>query len=340
MNKWLVAASSLVFDPSHRKNPFRPGVLQALCHLTKAGYGLALTVTAREISSLKSTLLDSEFCAAWFTREGLSVVAVLPEGIPPRKTNLMTGAQFLARHPLLPGRDAVLSDTGLPLPDGFSPIPFHGNWATLVEHLLNSPRKVSLHRKTKETDIKVTLNADGTGKAHIHTGLAFFDHMLEQIARHGGVDLDVQVKGDLHVDEHHTVEDTGIAIGEALRKAVGDKRGLSRYGSAAIGKKGEPITVLLPMDEALAACALDFSGRAHLVFQGKFRRERVGDLPMEMVQHFFEAVTHNAQINLHLTVKGQNDHHQVEALFKAFARALRGALARKGNDLPSTKGVL
>jgi imidazoleglycerol-phosphate dehydratase/histidinol-phosphatase len=206
--------------------------------------------------------------------------------------------------------------------------------------VLSRPRRIEIHRKTKETDIHLILNPDGSGRSSIHTGIGFFDHMLEQVARHGGMDLKIECKGDLHIDAHHTVEDTGIALGEALRAAAGDKRGLARYGSSALGRKNEAISLLLPMDESLVSCALDFSGRAHFVFQGKFRREKVGDLPVDLVKHFFEAVVQNAGINLHLILRGENDHHQVEAAFKAFARSLRQALARSGHELPSTKGIL
>lgn len=340
LNKWLVAASSQVFDSADRRTPFKPGALRGLWSLAQGGFGFALTVGAKEAWAFRRTLLDADFRALWFSREGLTVLPLSLEGKPPKKSGLVSVAAFFADHPLSGDRDVVFSHSNLPLPTGFHPHPFHGDWGLAVGQILTSPRKVVLHRKTKETDLKVTLNPDGHGRSHIHTGLSFFDHMLEQIARHGGIDLDIHVKGDLEVDEHHTVEDTGIALGEALRKAVGDKRGLSRYGSSAVNKKGDAVALLLPMDEALASCALDFSGRSHLVFTARFRRERVGDLPLELVKHFFEAVTMNARINLHLTVKGENDHHQVEALFKAFARALRQALARSGNDLPSTKGVL
>ncbi len=162
----------------------------------------------------------------------------------------------------------------------------------------------------------------------IATGLPFFDHMLEQIGKHGGFALDIQAEGDLHIDEHHTIEDTGLALGQALREALGDKRGIGRYGFT------------LPMDETLASAALDFSGRPYFVFEGEFKRERVGDMPTELVPHFFRSLCDASGLNLNLQVRGDNDHHKVEACFKALARALRPALARQGTALPSTKGAL
>src|SRR5690606_35970094 len=162
----------------------------------------------------------------------------------------------------------------------------------------------------------------------IATGLPFFDHMLEQIGKHGGIALEVSVEGDLHIDEHHTVEDTALVLGQALRQALGDKRGIGRY------------RFTLPMDETLASVALDLGGRPYLVFEGAFRRERVGDLPTELVPHFFRSLCDAAAMNLHLTLRGDNDHHQVEAAFKALARALRQAVRREGSELPSTKGAL
>lgn len=204
------------------------------------------------------------------------------------------------------------------------------NWDEIRAFLCKPTKRVAtVERHTKETQIKVQLNLDGTGKADIHTGLGFFDHMLEQIARHGGVDLQIHAKGDLHVDEHHTIEDTALALGQALREALGDKRGLMRYG------------FLLPMDEALAQVALDFGGRPWLVWEADFRREKVGDMPTEMFFHFFKSLSDEARCNLNISVEGDNEHHKIEAIFKGFARALRMAKSRTDSDeLPSTKGVL
>jgi len=202
------------------------------------------------------------------------------------------------------------------------------DWTSIAHELADAPRRASVQRNTKETKIRVEVDLDRTAEPQTHTGLPFFDHMLEQIGKHGGFALRVQAEGDLHIDEHHTIEDTGLALGQALREALGDKRGIGRYGFT------------LPMDETLASAALDFSGRPYFVFEGEFKRERVGDMPTELVPHFFRSLCDAAGLNLHLSVRGDNDHHKVEACFKALARALRQALPRQGTALPSTKGAL
>jgi imidazoleglycerol-phosphate dehydratase/histidinol-phosphatase len=202
------------------------------------------------------------------------------------------------------------------------------DWNAIAHELADAPRRATVQRNTKETRIRVEVDLDRTAEPQTHTGLPFFDHMLEQIGKHGGFALSVQAEGDLHIDEHHTIEDTGLALGQALREALGDKRGIGRYGFT------------LPMDETLASAALDFSGRPYFVFNGEFKRERVGDMPTELVPHFFRSLCDAAGLNLHLRVHGDNDHHKVEACFKALARALRQALPRQGTALPSTKGAL
>ena len=202
------------------------------------------------------------------------------------------------------------------------------DWTGIAHELADAPRRAQVQRNTRETRISVELDLDRATEAEVSTGLPFFDHMLDQIGKHGGIALKVRAEGDLHIDEHHTIEDTGIALGQALKQALGDKRGIARYGFT------------LPMDETLASAALDFGGRPYLVFDGSFKRERVGDMPTELVEHFFRSVCDAAALNLNLRVEGENDHHKVEALFKAFARALRMAVRREGADLPSTKGVL
>jgi imidazoleglycerol-phosphate dehydratase/histidinol-phosphatase len=191
-------------------------------------------------------------------------------------------------------------------------------------------RKVDIVRKTKETDIRISLNLDGTGKSEISTGLKFFDHMLEQIAMHGGVELNINVKGDLSVDEHHTIEDTALALGKAFAQAIGDKKGMTRYGYC------------LPMDDCLAQAAIDFGGRPWLVWKVKFKRDYVGDVPTEMFYHFFKSFSDAAQINLNIQAKGDNEHHKIEAVFKAVARAIRMAIKTdfENVSLPSTKGML
>ena len=185
-------------------------------------------------------------------------------------------------------------------------------------------------RKTSETDIYVKINLDGTGKSSISTGLSFFDHMLDQLGRHSGMDVTIVTKGDLNVDEHHTIEDTGIAIGDALRKALGDKRGINRYG------------FYLPMDDSLCSVALDFGGRAWLVWDADFKREYVGDMPTEMFMHFFKSLSDSAAMNLNIKAEGVNEHHKIEGIFKAFARAIKMAIARDvlNGSIPSSKGVI
>ncbi len=202
------------------------------------------------------------------------------------------------------------------------------NWDEIYQFLKHPPRTAEVHRKTNETDIRIALNLDGSAKADIRTGLGFFDHMLEQIARHAGCDLHISVTGDLHIDEHHTVEDTALALGEAFLKALGDKKGIERYG------------FVLPMDDVLAQVALDFSGRNWLVWQAEFRREKIGKMPTEMFYHFFKSFTDTAKCNLNVQADGQNEHHKIEAIFKAFAKAIRMAIQRTSSRIPSTKGVL
>ncbi len=204
------------------------------------------------------------------------------------------------------------------------------NWEDIYTFLRGGARTVKHERKTNETDISIKLDLDGTGKADISTGLNFFDHMLDQIARHGGMDLDIVAKGDLHIDEHHTVEDTGIALGEAFSKAIGNKLGIERYGFC------------LPMDDCLAQVAIDFGGRNWIVWEAEFKRERVGDVPTEMFFHFFKSFSDAAKCNLNVKAEGENEHHKIEAIFKAFAKAIKMAVKRDAEKmvLPSTKGVL
>ncbi|MBD2721293.1 bifunctional histidinol-phosphatase/imidazoleglycerol-phosphate dehydratase HisB [Hymenobacter armeniacus] len=199
-----------------------------------------------------------------------------------------------------------------------------------IYHFLRYPARIAvIERNTNETHISVKLNLDGSGQTSIKTGLGFFDHMLEQLGRHSGVDMSISVKGDLHIDEHHTVEDTALALGTAFSQALGDKRGLARYG------------FLLPMDEALAQAAIDFSGRPWLVWEAEFRRERVGDLPTELFFHFFKSFTDNARATLNISCQGDNEHHKIEAIFKAVAKAIKMALQRDESvSIPSTKGIL
>jgi imidazoleglycerol-phosphate dehydratase / histidinol-phosphatase len=203
-------------------------------------------------------------------------------------------------------------------------------WEEIYNYLKLPERKITHVRTTKETDITVEINLDGSGKADIKTGLAFFDHMLEQIAKHGNIDLSINAKGDLYIDEHHTIEDTAITLGEAFSKALGDKRGIERYGFC------------LPMDDCLAQVALDFGGRNWIEWQAEFKREKIGDMPTEMFYHFFKSFSDASKCNLNIKVEGQNEHHKIESIFKAFAKAIKLAVKRDAGNmsLPSTKGVL
>ncbi len=227
--------------------------------------------------------------------------------------NLGCGAIYLGQAP--PEQPVLLHTT---------------SWERIYRFLVGRDRQVCLERSTNETRIQLTLNPDGSGTCHSRTGLGFFDHMLAQLARHARLDLDLRVAGDLHVDEHHTIEDTALALGEALRRAVGSKKGLNRYG------------FVLPMDEAQARVALDFSGRPWLVWQAAFHRERIGQVPTEMFAHFFKSLADAAGLTLHIQAEGENEHHKIEAIFKAVGRALAQALQRSDGDggIPSTKGWL
>jgi imidazoleglycerol-phosphate dehydratase/histidinol-phosphatase len=204
------------------------------------------------------------------------------------------------------------------------------DWEKIYEFLKLGLRTVTHTRTTKETDITISLNLDGTGKADISTNLGFFDHMLDQIARHGSIDLTVKAKGDLHIDEHHTIEDVGLALGEAMAKGLADKRGIERYGFC------------LPMDDCLAQAAIDFGGRNWLVWDAKFNREKIGEMPTEMFFHFFKSFSDAAKCNLNIKAEGENEHHKIEAIFKVFAKAIKMAVKRNPSNmqLPSTKGVL
>ncbi len=257
------------------------------------------------------------------------------EGLPTRKpgtamlTAYMDGSYDLAGSYVIGDRqtDARLAENlgcrSLILGDGM-------DWQKIAELLFAGERTASVRRTTKETDIEVRVCLDGNGKSDIQTGLGFFDHMLEQIAKHGMTDLYIRCQGDLHVDEHHTIEDVALALGECIRKALGDKRGIERYGYC------------LPMDDCLCQVALDLGGRPWLVWDAEFRREKVGEMPTEMFLHFFKSLSDSAAMNLNVKAEGQNEHHKIEGIFKAFARSLRMAVRRDVDhfQLPSSKGVL
>jgi imidazoleglycerol-phosphate dehydratase / histidinol-phosphatase len=203
------------------------------------------------------------------------------------------------------------------------------DWNAIASFLISQPRTATVIRNTNETKINITVNLDGTGQATIHTGLAFFDHMLMQLAKHGNIDLDIVVKGDLEVDEHHTIEDTAIALGEAVLQAMGTKKSMERYG------------FVLPMDDCLAQVAIDFGGRAWIVWNASFSREKIGEMPCEMFFHFFKSFSDAAKCNLNIKADGENEHHKIESIFKAWAKALKAAVAKNNSGaILSTKGVL
>ena len=204
------------------------------------------------------------------------------------------------------------------------------DWCRIYEFLKLGSRRIHHQRSTKETKITIDVNLDGSGHGSMHTGIGFFDHMLDQLARHGQMDLSIQAEGDLHIDEHHTIEDVGIALGEALGMALGDKRGIERYGFC------------LPMDDCLAQVAIDFGGRSWIVWEASFQREKIGSMPTEMFFHFFKSFSDAARCNLNIQASGANEHHKIEAIFKAFAKAIKMAVRRDIDhmQLPSTKGLL
>ena len=264
------------------------------------------------------------------------------ENKPTRKPGLGLVMHYLRDRGIDLANSAVVGDrdTDLQLAAnlgcrGFKLRPGPDTWASIVRELTGAGRRASVERSTKETRVRVDLDLDAVADPLAATGLGFFDHMLEQLGKHGGFALQVRCAGDLHIDEHHTVEDTALALGQALRQALGDKRGIDRYGdSAGTG------AITLPMDETLAGAAIDLSGRPYFVFDGSFPRAEVGGLATELVPHFFRSLCETSGMNLHLQVRGENTHHMVEACFKAVARALRQAVRRQGSELPSTKGAL
>lgn len=321
------------------------GVIPALLKLRDAGFefvivsnqdGLGTASFPRETFEPPQRLMEQVFASQGIRFAAMHFDPHRPaDNAPTRKPGIGMLLDYLRAGNLDFEASAVIGDreTDLELARnlgvrGFKLGPKDFDWPTLAHLLADAPRTASVERKTKETRIRVAVDLDREAAAEVATGLGFFDHMLEQIGRHGGFALTLTCAGDTHVDEHHTVEDCGLALGEALRKALGDKRGIGRYGFA------------LPMDETRAEALLDLSGRPYFVFEGSFGRDRVGDLPTEMVPHFFRSLSESLGANLHLKVAGENTHHQVEACFKATARALRMAIRREGSELPSTKGVL
>ncbi|MBD7924669.1 bifunctional histidinol-phosphatase/imidazoleglycerol-phosphate dehydratase HisB [Xanthomonas bonasiae] len=334
---------------AYEKLRFVQGVIPAMLKLRDAGYQFVIVTNQDGLGSeaYPQAAFDgpNDLMLQIFASQGIAFREVLvdrswpADNAPTRKPGIGLMLPYLQDRSIDWARSAMVGDriTDIQFAEnlrirGFQlkTEQFGGDWdwAGIAHELADAPRRARVQRDTKETRIAVEIDLDLARDPHCATGLPFFDHMLEQIGKHGGFALDVRAEGDLHIDEHHTIEDTGLALGQALRQALGDKRGIGRYGFT------------LPMDETLASAALDFSGRPYFVFEGEFRRERVGDMPTELVPHFFRSLCDAAGLNLHLRVHGDNDHHKVEACFKALARALRQAVRREGAALPSTKGVL
>jgi imidazoleglycerol-phosphate dehydratase/histidinol-phosphatase len=325
-----------------------PGVMAALAQLRDAGYRFVMITNQDGLGTPSLPEAEfrpvHEFILALFASQGIRFDAVLicphfpADGCDCRKPRTRLADEYLAGAPLDPARSAVIGDRATDLElarnlgiaalrverDGS---PDH-SWPAIARCLTERHRTATVTRTTRETDIRVAVDLDAEGPTRIATGIGFFDHMLEQVARHGGFALELDCRGDLAVDEHHTVEDTALALGQALRQALGDKRGIARYG------------FLLAMDEAEAQVALDLSGRAYFVWEGRFAREAVGGLPTELVPHFFRSLSDTLACALHLSVRGENTHHMVESCFKGVGRALRQALRVEGTQVPSSKGVL
>ena len=325
---------------------FFPGVFAALAKLQAAGYRLAMVTNQDGLGTDSFPLSDFErtqqFIVDSFASQGIvfDEIFVCPhrknDGCDCRKPKTSLVDRWVAERKIDLAASAMVGDRDTDLEFGRNlgvqafKLSLTGTpaetWPAIVASIV--AHRALIERVTRETAIKVSVDLDAEDPIHAQTGIGFFDHMLEQIAKHGGFALRLECQGDLQVDEHHTVEDCALALGEALRKALGDKRGIGRYG------------FLLPMDEARAQVAIDLSGRSYAVFEGKFSRDQVGGLPTELVPHFFRSLADSLGAAIHVSVTGDNTHHQVESCFKAVGRALRVALRREGEELPSTKGVL
>jgi len=325
-----------------------PGVVPALLELKRAGFDFVMVTNQDGLGtpSLPSEKFElaHRFILELFASQGIDFEAVFicphfkRDECACRKPKVGMVQQYLNAHPIDAARSYMIGDRDTDLEFAANlgiqglRIRLNGDaketWPAIVQRILGAARRAQVLRKTKETRVALEVDLSREGPSSVSTGLGFFDHMLEQIAKHGGFALDLKCTGDLHVDEHHTIEDCALALGQALREALGDKRGIARYG------------FLLAMDEAEAQVALDISGRPHFVWEGRFNRERVGDMPTELVPHFFRSLCESLGAALHLRVRGENSHHMIESCFKGVGRSLRQAIRLEGTELPSTKGVL
>lgn len=343
---------TLIWEPLDKqvdqltKVSLMPGVFPALMRLKEAGYQFVMITNQDGLGTDSFPQEDfrpvQDFVLELFASQGIVFrdIFICPhfedDGCKCRKPLPGHIANFLDQVAVDRSNSVVIGDreTDLEFAQNIGVIGYRladkdgQRWADIAREIVDKPRRGTVTRKTRETDISVAVDLDRETPVQISTGIGFFDHMLEQIAKHGGFSLSISCQGDLEVDEHHTVEDVALAFGQALRNALGDKRGIARYGFT------------VPMDEAQAQVAIDLSGRSYFVFDGEFGRDQVGGLPTELVPHFFRSVSESLGAAVHLSVRGENTHHMIEACFKSMGRALRQAKVREGTELPSTKGTL